>query len=127
MKDKKKILIIDDEEDLIQMMKWNLEQTGKYEVSIEDDGAGGIAAAREIKPDLILLDVRMPDLSGGEIARRIRSDNELKNVPVVFLTAMEKEDEFFSKDDDMGKFCFLTKPVSLAEIVDCIEKNLKGN
>jgi len=126
MTKKKKVLIIDDEKSLIQMMKYNLEQTGKYEVSIEDDGERGIAAAREIKPDLILLDIRMPGLSGREIERRIKSDNELKDVPVVFLTAMEKEDEFFSGDEGIDKFCFLTKPASLAEILDCIEKNLEG-
>lgn len=64
----KKILIVDDEEDFTKLIKLNLERTGEYEVEIENGGLRGLAAAREFKPDLILLDILMPDMEGGEVA-----------------------------------------------------------
>jgi len=82
--DKKRILIVDDEKDFTQMVKLNLEETGKYIVRTENIGRQALAAAREFKPHIILLDIVMPDTDGGEIAHNISLDEELSRIPVVF-------------------------------------------
>ena len=84
---KKKILVVDDETSITRLLKLNLEGTDKYVVREENEGARAVAAAQEFKPDLVLLDVMMPDADGGDVAAGIRGHGELKNVPIVFLTA----------------------------------------
>ncbi len=117
---KKRILLIDDERSFTRMLKLNLEETGAYEVREENRGKFGLAAARQFKPDLILLDVVMPDMSGGEVASQIGDDRTVKDTPIVFLTAAaKKEDEGMIAGRD-----FIAKPVTVEEVVDCIEKNL---
>ena len=85
---KKKILVVDDEASLTRMVKANLERTGKYEVRTENMGSKAIEAAREFKPDLMFLDVMMPDMSGDEVAAALREDSELNDMKYVFLTAI---------------------------------------
>ncbi|MDD5670535.1 MAG: response regulator [Candidatus Omnitrophica bacterium] len=123
MKAKKKILIIDDEERFGQMLKVNLEMADSYEVFVETLGTRGLETAHRVRPDLILLDVIMPDLSGPDVARRIANDPVLKRTPVVFLTAMPEE-KVHLEDFDTTQYPFLQKPVSSAEVIDFIEKRL---
>ena len=73
-------------DDLGMSFKVKDEETGAYEVRQENTGADGLATAREFKPDLILLDVTMPDMNGGDVALQIEADRNLKNTPIVFLT-----------------------------------------
>ena len=117
---KKRILLIDDEFSFTRMLKLNLEETGAYEVRAENRGSEGLAAAKQFKPDLIFLDVVMPDMSGGEVAFQIEADRKLKDTPIVFLTAAAKKE-----DEGMiaGRH-FIAKPVTVEEVIDCIEKNL---
>ncbi|OGW75569.1 MAG: hypothetical protein A2Z72_01470 [Omnitrophica bacterium RBG_13_46_9] len=89
----KKILIIDDEEDFTKPVKLNLEAIGKYVVRAENKGALGPSAVKQFKPDIILLDILMPDMEGNEVAYQIKSDKDTKNIPIVFLTVIAKEDE----------------------------------
>ena len=124
--EKKKILIIDDEADFTRLMKLNLEETGKYEVSIENKGANGFATVKSFKPDLILLDILIPDMYGTEIARQIRSDESVKNIPIVFLTALIREKEIGSQGAVIKGYPFLAKPVSTEDLIRCIEKNIRG-
>ena len=100
--DKKKILVIDDEKDFTKLVKLNLEQTGDYEVMIENEGTSALNTIRQFKPDLILLDIVMPDANGGEIAQEIRLDEGLKSIPVVFLTAIVTKEEVASQGGKMG-------------------------
>ncbi|MBM3253029.1 MAG: response regulator [Candidatus Omnitrophica bacterium] len=121
---KKKILIIDDEVDLTQMIKLNLEATGKYDVSIENKGSRAIAAIRTFKPDMVFLDIVMPDADGANVIQQINEEEDLKNIPVVFLTALVKKEE--TREDSIktiSSHTFLAKPVSTRELIDCIEKN----
>ncbi|MBI4590734.1 MAG: response regulator [Candidatus Rokubacteria bacterium] len=118
--DKKRILLIDDEPSFTRMLRLNLERTGTYEVREENRGAQGLAAAREFKPDLILLDVIMPDADGGTVAAQIKADQSLKNTPVVFLTAVVTKKE----EGVIGGRPFIAKPVSANEVIGCIEKHL---
>ena len=117
---KKRILLIDDEASFTRMLKLNLEETGAYEVRAENRGSEGLAAARQFKPDLILLDVVMPDISGGDVASQIEADGSVKDTPIVFLTAAAKKEA----EGMIAGRVFIAKPVTVEEVIDCIEKNL---
>jgi CheY-like chemotaxis protein len=123
-KQKKKILIIDDEKNFAHLVKLNLELTGNYEVREEDKGEDGLVAAKQFKPDLILLDVIMPDMQGGEVALQLREDEETKDIPVIFLTAAAKKEEVSSRNATIGGYPLIAKPVSVNELIDYIEKNI---
>ena len=85
---KKRILVVDDEVRLTRLLKRTLESTGQFEVKTENNGINVAEVARGFKPDLILLDVLMPEKSGVEVARQIRKDNELCHTKIVFLTGL---------------------------------------
>src|SRR4029078_11133628 len=84
---KKRILIVDDEQSLTTLLKLNLEEFGNYEVRVENWPHDALAPAREFKPNLILLDIIMPRLPGGNVAAQIGEGPLLKDTPIVFLTA----------------------------------------
>ena len=123
---KKRILLIDDEEAFSFGAKINLEHTGEYEVRTEADGKCALNVIREFKPDLIFLDIIMPDIDGSEVISRMKSEEDLKDIPVVFLTATITKDEVSSQDGIIGGHPFLAKPVSTKEIIECIRKNIKS-
>ena len=83
---KKRILLVDDEKSLTTLLKLNLEETGNYDVRVENWPEDALAAAREFKPDLVLLDIIMPRMPGGNVAALIDNDPQLKGTPIVFLT-----------------------------------------
>ena len=118
---KKRILVIDDETSFTRMLKLNLEETGAYEVRQENSAAQGLAAAKEFKPDLILLDVIMPDMDGGQVASQIKADEKTENTPIVFLTATVRKKE----QGIIAGHPFIGKPASMKEVIDRIEKSLK--
>ena len=122
--EKKRILIVDDEEKFARMVQVILEGTGKYEVRMEIRGKIAFQAARDFHPDLILLDIAMPDVDGAEVASQLREDQTLRNVPVVFLTAMVARSEV-GPDSKIGGHPFIAKPVSAQELLQGIEKNLR--
>jgi DNA-binding response OmpR family regulator len=121
---KKRILIVDDEAALTRMVKLNLEQSGNYEVRTENQGSKAIAAALEFKPDLMLLDVMMPDMTGDEIAGELRETPALEHVPYIFMTAIVTKDETEASGGDIGGNVFLAKPVKTEDLIDAIEKVL---
>ncbi len=122
---KKRILIVDDEEKFTQMVKINLDETGNYEIKTENRAVRALAAAKAFRPDLILMDVIMPDLSGDIVASRIEEDPELKNTPIVFVTATIRKVEAASRGGVIGGHLFLSKPISIEELIDCIEENAR--
>lgn len=121
---KNRILVIDDERNFTRLLKLNLEKTGAYEVREENRGAQGLAAAREFRPDLILLDIMMPDMSGDEVAEQIREHKELKEIPIVFLTAIASKAEVSAQGGLIGGEEFLAKPASPEEVIARIERRL---
>ena len=121
---KKRILVVDDEVALTRMVKLNLEQTGNYEVRTENQGSMAIAAAREFKPDLIMLDVMMPDMTGDEVAAQLKEDPELEHIKYIFMTAIVTKDETGATGSTIGGNVFLAKPVKTDELVAAIEKAL---
>lgn len=123
---KKKILVVDDEVILTKMVKMNLERTGNYEVHTENEGSKALQAARDFKPDLIFMDVMMPDMSGDEVIAEIRDDANLASIPYVFMTAIVSKAETEDMGNNIGGNEFLAKPVKTQEIIATIERILKN-
>ena len=124
--EKKRILVVDDEASITRLLKLNLEQTNEYEVRPENDALAAVAAAEEFKPHLILLDVMMPGLDGGELAARFQANPKLKSVPIVFLTAAATKGEVYARGGKVGGLPFLAKPVELSEVLACLKRLLGG-
>ena len=120
----KKILVVDDETSITRMIKLNLERTGKYEVHTENEGSRAIPAARKFRPDMIFLDVMMPDKSGDEIAAELKEDANLSGTPFVFLTAIVTRDEAEQSGGEIAGNTFLAKPVKTQELLETIERFL---
>ena len=121
---KQRILIIDDEKSFTQMLKLNLEMSGLYEVREENHGVHALAAAREFKPDLIFLDIMMPDIDGDEVAAQLKADTQVAESSIVFLTAVASKQEVENHNGLIGGHGFLAKPASTGEIIQCIRKHL---
>ena len=121
---KKKILIVDDEVSVTKLLKYALERSGQYEVLTESEGAQVIPAVLRFKPDLLLLDVNLPGLTGGEIALEIKKDPDLVDVPIVFLTGNVTDEEAESGLKIAG-YPALGKPINMERLIETIEKNIK--
>jgi CheY-like chemotaxis protein len=125
-KEKPRILIIDNNRDFTYAAKLGLERTGRYSVSEENDPAMAHQTAQQIKPDLILLDIAMPETDGGEVAARIESDPDLHRTPIVFLTALVTQAEARSGLQIQGH-PFLAKPIGVPELIAAIERYLPAH
>ena len=123
IKEKACILIIDNNRDFAHSAKLALERTGRYIVYEENDASKAHQTAQGVKPDLILLDIAMPEADGGEVAARIESDPTLNRTPIVFLTALVTKAETKSGLQIQGH-PFLAKPISIPELVAGIEQSL---
>ena len=123
---KTKILVVDDEERLTKMVKLNLEQTGDYEIRTESLATNALNAAREFKPDLIILDIMMPDISGDVIAQQLLDDEELNDIKIIFLTALVTKGEIKAKGSEIAGRTFIAKPVKIDELITCIEEQLEN-
>ena len=122
--EKKRILVVDDEASVTRLLKLNLEQTGDYEVAAENVSQAALAAAEEFQPDLMLLDVMMPGLDGGNLASQLQTNPKLKGVPIVFLTAAVTREEVRARRGLVGGLPFLAKPVNLHEVLACLKRHL---
>ena len=117
----KKILVIDDETDFVEMLKMRLEATG-YEVFTASDGRDGLRKASEVMPDLILLDIMMPGMDGGDVAQKLRERPATSGIPVVFLTAAISEQEADARGG--GGEVFIAKTADSQELIRRIEAQL---
>ena len=126
MTNRKRVLIIDDEASFTSLLKLNLHHTGQYTAEAVNDPAQAVAVARKFSPDVILLDVMMPGMDGGEVAAHIQASPKLKKTPIVFLTAAVKKGEVESSRGHIGGLPFIAKPVDMDEVVECIENSLRG-
>ena len=124
--EKKRILVVDDEAPNTRLLKRYLEQTNDYVVREENDAKAALSAAEEFQPHLILLDVMMPGMDGGELAACFQANPKLKAVPIVFLTAIVTKGEVKAGRGRVGKFPFLAKPIVLSEVVACLKHHLGG-
>src|SRR3982074_1648422 len=122
--EKKRILVVDDQASDTRLLKLYLERTNDYVVKEENDAKAALSTAEEFKPDLILLDVMMPGVDGGELAARFQASAKLKAVPPVFLTAEVTKEEVNAGGGLVGGVPFLAKPVVLSEVVACLKQHL---
>ena len=122
---KKIILMIDDEENFCQLVKKNIELTGEFEVHVATNGDDGIRLAREIRPDLILLDIVMPGMDGVDVISIIRNDKSIKDTPIVFLTSIIREEEVSSQASFTKGYSLLAKTATVGELIACIKKNVR--
>jgi len=121
--DKQTILVVDDEQDLLDLIEYNLKKEG-FDVLKAEDGKEGIKMARKHSPDLILLDIMMPKMDGLEAVEVIRNDEELKRIPIIFLTARgdeKTEVEGLNKGGDD----YITKPISTTKLISRIKAVLR--
>jgi CheY-like chemotaxis protein len=119
----RRILIVDNDKNTTHLLKILLEKTGRYLVFEENHPARAHQTARNFRPNLIFLDVVMPDQDGGEIAAQFRADPQLQNAPIVFLTALVTRAEATGGLRIDGH-PFLAKPINIQELIKTIEAYL---
>ena len=119
---KTKVLLIDDEPSFTRLLRLNLEKTGAYEVREENKGSHGFETALQFKPDIILLDIIMPDIDGGTVVSQLRSSEQLQNTTVLFLTAVLSKRETHEKIGLLSSIPSIAKPVSAQEVIYFIER-----
>src|SRR5438094_6635761 len=113
------IVIMDDDPSVTRAVKVLLETSGNYAVEEENNSRNAFATARWFRPDLIFLDVMMPDLDGGDIAHQIESDALLQGTPIVFFTGLVSGEEAAS--NGIGGYRFIAKPRRGDQLLDGVE------
>jgi excisionase family DNA binding protein len=114
---KRKVLLVDDDNELVELMTKVLEEDGRFEVRVASNGFDAGMMVKEYRPDLIVLDVMLPDINGKEVCHRVRADNTLEDVRILCISGMVEEDKIqelkLSGADD-----FLHKPFDIEELID---------
>lgn len=122
MSSKPKILIVDDEPNIVMSLEYMLRRKN-YEVFIARNGTEALHAIEENKPDLILLDIMMPDVDGYEICGRVKSSEQTSHIKVVFLSAKSKKSDI-EKGYELGADLYVVKPFSNKELTEKIAEQL---
>lgn len=119
----KKVLIVDDEPNILELLEYNLKKEG-YDVLRADTGEKAVSILENIKPDIVLLDQMLPGIDGLGVLKKIRSDDSLADMPVIFVTAKSEEiDKIIGLE--LGADDYVTKPFSVRELVARIKANLR--
>ena len=121
---KKKVLIVDDERDALFILEKELAARG-YAVIAADNGKDAMALAKSKRPDLIILDLEMSDMYGGDVTRMLREDPETKDIPVIFLTGTFPKEEEGKGGRMVGGYVLFVKPYYIEELVTAIKKLLR--
>ncbi len=120
-KEARRILVIDDDEDFVRLIRRFLDSTARgYRVTSANSGTEGLALLHQLRPDVIVLDMQLPDMNGAQVAHRIRSDAEFANVPIIVVSGQEFAPTF----DLMGASVVMSKAhgFSASELVKMIER-----
>ena len=123
MNRKPTILIIDDEKDFCHFMRMNLESTNKYKIFVSTNARSGIKTAIRKKPDLVLLDIMMPNISGFEVLQKLKENINTTSIPVIMLTALS-DDESVAKAMGLYSHEYIVKPVEMDSLVSKIDRVL---
>jgi two-component system alkaline phosphatase synthesis response regulator PhoP len=118
----KKILLVDDEVDILEFLKYNLEQDN-FEVLVSSNGKDALKNISHI-PDLIVLDIMMPEMDGFELYQQIKANKEYQDIPIIFLTAKSGETDEI-KGLDLGASDYIQKPISPKKLIARIKSNLR--
>lgn len=119
-----KILLVDDEEDILELLQYNLRREG-FQIALAHDGVEGLEQAEAEQPDLIILDVMMPRMDGLEVCRRLRQHAHLRQTPILMLTARSEEEDMV-RGLDYGADIYLTKPISVPVLLSQVKALLRG-
>ena len=118
-----KVLIIEDERNIQELLNFNITNAG-YDVYIADNGTGGIKKAEDILPDIIILDLMLPDIDGFEVCRYLKSESKTKPIPIIILTAKSEElDKVLGLE--LGADDYITKPFSIRDLLARIKAVLR--
>ena len=117
------IFVVEDEKPILTLLTYNLEKEG-YKVSSSSNGEEALSLIKEKKPDLVLLDWMLPDLSGIKICQYLKQDEKVKNIPIIMLTAKGEEEDKV-KGLNTGAEDYMTKPFSFPELLARIKSLLK--
>ncbi len=117
----KTILVVDDEETIRKIVKFHLKRTLKYEVLDAVDGQEAIHLAKRKKPDLILLDLLMPGMSGNDVMEHLMDDPATRRIPVIFLTGAVTKDDIQTQGGVVGGRRFIAKPVVFEELISVVD------
>jgi len=123
-KKKKKVLIIDDERDFTRLLVSVLELHEEYEVCVQNNSRLALATAQSFAPDIVILDVVMPEFDGGQVHALFKEDAALKNVPIIFLTSIVQENEVERHQGVIGGSYYVAKPVSASRLISVIAEHL---
>lgn len=113
-----KVLVVDDDPTILRLLQVNLEMEG-YEVVTASDGSQALQRIRELQPDLVLLDVMMPELDGWQVCEQVRREPDLQHIPVVFLSA-RAQDADVGRGHEAGADAYITKPFDPLALVELI-------
>ena len=119
----KKILIVDDEQDIVESLKFVLEVSG-FVCYTAFNGEDGLKLAKEIIPDLIILDVMMPRINGYKISRLLKFDKKYQNIPILMITARSQEEDKLI-GEETGANEYITKPFDLDDVLNTVKKYLE--
>ncbi len=119
----KKVLIAEDEPNILESLRFILMHAG-YSVETVSDGAETVPAIRKQQPEIVILDVMLPNKSGFEILKQLKADDELTNTPVLMLTAKGQEQDRDTATQ-LGADAFITKPFSNQDVLDCLADLLR--
>ncbi len=118
------IFLVDDNEVLARFTQKNLQRLVNFEVIVAHTCRDAIAVLHRRKPDLLLLDVDLPDGDGGDIAAFVRSHPDLKATPIAFVSGMVRKEEVRSNNGRIGGELFFAKPLCLADLINVASKTL---
>ncbi len=121
---KRRVLMVDDDELMLSAVKRYLEGTGRFLVQTEKNSARARAVARDFKPELILLDVVMPNYDGGDVATFLSQDPETRDIPILFLTSMITPEQVEKHEGTIAGHPFVAKPAGVREILRRVETML---
>lgn len=120
-----RVLVVDDEPDLVRILQFGLKAAG-YDVEVAADGQEGLKKARELRPDIILLDLMLPKLDGYKVCRLLKFDERYKHIPIMILSARTQEGDQ-ALAHEMGANQFVTKPYDFKEILSLVASMLKAS
>ena len=122
--EKKRVLVIDDEESFCTFVGLALEKTGRYKVASATGPLQGVAMAGALRPDLILLDIKMPQMDGPQLAELLLEDAKTKSIPIVFITGLVTNEETKHREMQVAGRTFIAKPVTRDELVQAVGRIL---
>ncbi len=119
----KSILLVDDEKDILDSLGTSLRRSG-YRVFTAPTGEGGLNLAKKEHPQIIILDLILPDVDGSEVAARLLLDPETRDIPVIFLTSIMRKEEQETEGTQIGSRCVIAKPCRPEEILALVKDHI---